>query len=105
MTNLDEFIDQKVDDIGQLTPFLGQAYRIKSEKLTALPENERNIFWQKNIWEKFHRRVNKNLGNFAVIEYQGYFYLTKKAKINMNSSLSDSIEYSVCFSRCDICIN
>lgn len=83
MTNLDEFIDQKVDDIGQLTPFLGQAYRIKSEKLTALPENERNIFWQKNIWEKFHRRVNKNLGNFAVIEYQGYFYLTKKAKINM----------------------
>lgn len=29
MTNLDEFIDQKVDDIGQLTPFWGRHIALK----------------------------------------------------------------------------
>lgn len=74
MTNL---IDDRVREVGQIESFLGQAYRIKSESLTDLSEDERIVFWQKIIWQKFHRRVNKNLGNFSVIEYQGYFYLYK----------------------------
>lgn len=80
MTDLDKFVEQKVDDVGQLEPFLGRAYRIKSEKIAKLSENEQIIFWQRNIWDKFHRRVNQNLGNFSVIEYQGYFYLFRKGE-------------------------
>ena len=81
MTDLDKFVEQKVDDVGQLEPFLGRAYRIKSEKIAKLSENEQIIFWQRNIWDKFHRRVNHNLGNFSVIEYQGYFYLFRKGEV------------------------
>lgn len=80
MTDLDKFVEQKVDDVGQLEPFLGRAYRIKSEKIAKLSENEQIIFWQRNIWDKFHRRVNQNLGNFSVSEYQGYFYLFRKGE-------------------------
>ncbi|WP_308555929.1 tRNA lysidine(34) synthetase TilS [uncultured Lactobacillus sp.] len=82
MTKLDDFVNQKVTEIGQLEPFLRRAYRIKSEKLAKLSKEEQIIFWQKNIWDKFHRRVNQNLGNFTVLEYQGYFYLFKNGQLN-----------------------
>ena len=61
----------------QLKNFLGQAYRIKSSEIKRLTEDQQIVFWQKIIWQKFHRRVNKNLGNFSVIEYQGFVYLYK----------------------------
>ncbi|MGN1272741.1 MAG: tRNA lysidine(34) synthetase TilS [Lactobacillus sp.] len=82
MTKLDDFVNQKVMEIGQLEPFLRQTYRIKSDKLAKLSKEEQIIFWQKNIWDKFHRRVNQNLGNFTVLEYQGYFYLFKNGQLN-----------------------
>lgn len=82
MTKLDNFVNQKVAEIGQLEPFLRKAYRIKSEELANLSKEEQLIFWQKNIWSKFHRRVNQNLGNFTVLEYQGYFYLFRNGQQN-----------------------
>lgn len=81
MGNLTNFVDNRVNSIGSVTSFLGQAYRIKSMKLINLNEKEKNIFWQKVIWQKFHRRVNQNLGNFIVDQYQNYFYLYQNQTI------------------------
>lgn len=74
MSQLTEFVDEQVDEVGQVEPFLG-AWRIKTEKLDNLAKAEQNIFWQKIIWQKYHLRVNQNLGNFVVVDYQGYKYL------------------------------
>lgn len=74
MGQLTNFVDEQVDGVGSIKAFLG-AWRIKTNKLSALSTVERNIFWQKVIWQKYHRRVNKNLGNFVVDDYQGYSYL------------------------------
>ena len=82
MDELIDYVDEKNIAVGQLERFLNVAYRIKSEKLKRLTTKERTFFWQRMIWQKYHRRVNENLGNFAVIEYQNYFYLYKKQNIS-----------------------
>lgn len=82
MDELIDYVDEKNIAVGQLERFLNVAYRIKSEKLKRLTTKERTFFWQRMIWKKYHRRVNENLGNFAVIEYQNYFYLYKKQNIS-----------------------
>ena len=82
MDELIDYVDEKNISVGQLERFLNVAYRIKSEKLKRLTTKERTFFWQRMIWQKYHRRVNENLGNFAVIEYQNYFYLYKKQNIS-----------------------
>ena len=82
MDELIDYVDEKNIAVGQLESFLNVAYRIKSEKLKRLTTKERTFFWQRMIWQKYHRRVNENLGNFAVIEYQNYFYLYKKQNIS-----------------------
>lgn len=76
MIQLTELVNEQVADIGQVEPFLG-AWRVKTDKLINLSATEKNIFWQKIIWQKYHRRVNENLGTFAVVDYQGYSYLLK----------------------------
>ena len=82
MDELIDYVDEKNIAVGQLERFLNVAYRIKSENLKRLTTKERTFFWQRMIWQKYHRRVNENLGNFAVIEYQNYFYLYKKQNIS-----------------------
>ncbi|GAA0867541.1 tRNA lysidine(34) synthetase TilS [Lactobacillus kefiranofaciens subsp. kefiranofaciens] len=79
MHELTDFANKRIVQIGKTTKFL-TAYRIESQQLANLTELERKIFWQRIIWQKYQRRVNQNLGNFVVIEYQGYFYLLKKEK-------------------------
>ncbi len=79
MHELTDFANKRIVQIGKTTKFL-TAYRIESQQLANLTELERKIFWQRIIWQKYQRRVNQNLGNFVVIEYQGYFYLLKKRK-------------------------
>lgn len=86
MSELTAAIDKRIDDVGEVEQFLGQAYRIKSERVKNLTEDEQAIFWQKIIWQKYHRRVNKNLGHFSVVEYQGYFYLAE-SKIKVDPEL------------------
>ncbi|NRO61767.1 tRNA(Ile)-lysidine synthase [Lactobacillus helveticus] len=81
MDELIDYVDEKNSAMGQLESFLNVAYRIKSEALSQLTEKERIFFWQRMIWQKYHRRVNENLGNFVVMEYQNYFYLYKKQNI------------------------
>lgn len=78
MNKLVEMVDDRLTEIGTVEPFLGRAYRISEEKLANLTTDETTIFWQKAIWQKYHRRVNQNLGNFDVQKYQGYFYLFRK---------------------------
>ena len=77
MSDLTNVVDEKINEIGTIENFLGQAYRIKSSEIKRLTKDQQIVFWQKIIWQKFHRRVNKNLGNFSVIEYQGFVYLYK----------------------------
>lgn len=77
MSDLTNAVDEKINETGTIEKFLGQAYRIKSSEIKRLTEDQQIVFWQKIIWQKFHRRVNKNLGNFSVIEYQGFVYLYK----------------------------
>lgn len=79
MDELADFADEKIAEIGQVEQFLN-AYRISSEKLANLSATERTFFWQKTIWQKYQRRVNQNLADFSVSEYQSYFYLFKKEK-------------------------
>lgn len=81
MDELVDLVDKKIASIGQVEPIFGDAYRIKSKYLTKLSIQEKNIFWQKVIWQKYHRRVNSNFGNFTVTEYQHYFYLYSSQKI------------------------
>lgn len=82
MDDLTDFIDERISNTGSVTPFLGQAYRIACRKLSDLNKKERNIFWQRIIWQKFQRRVNQNLGNFIVEQYQSYAYLYRNQKID-----------------------
>ena len=79
---MSDYVDEKNNAVGQVERFINVEYRIKSEKLKRLTNKERTFFWQRMIWQKYHRRVNENLGNFAVIEYQNYFYLYKKQNIS-----------------------
>ncbi|MBC6370092.1 tRNA lysidine(34) synthetase TilS [Lactobacillus kullabergensis] len=58
--------------------FLGIAYRLEISALADLAIEEKTAFWQNFIWHKWHERVNKNLANFTLIEYQGFFYLFNK---------------------------
>ena len=62
----------------QPEPFLGIAYRLEISALADLAIEEKTAFWQNFIWHKWHERVNKNLANFTLIEYQGFFYLFNK---------------------------
>ncbi|AWM75770.1 tRNA lysidine(34) synthetase TilS [Lactobacillus kullabergensis] len=59
----------------QPKPFLGIAYRLQTNALEGLSSDEKCAFWQNFIWRKWHERVNKNLANFTLIAYQGFFYL------------------------------
>lgn len=59
----------------QPEPFLGIAYRLEINALEGLSSDEKCAFWQNFIWRKWHERVNKNLANFTLIAYQGFFYL------------------------------
>lgn len=81
MNELIDYIDIENSTIGALQPFLGFAYRIESENLQQLSPKQRTLFWQRMIWQKYHRRVNENLSNFTVIEYQKYFYLYKNCPL------------------------
>lgn len=83
MHDLVEVVDDKLADIGTVETFLGQAYRISVKAFVDLTADETIAFWQRVIWQKYHRRVNQNLGNFVVQEYQGYFYLFGKNKAEM----------------------
>lgn len=62
----------------QPEPFLGIAYRLEISALEDLSNEEKTAFWQNFIWHKWHERVNKNLANFTLIAYQGFFYLFNK---------------------------
>lgn len=62
----------------QPEPFLGIAYRLETSALEDLSNEEKTAFWQNFIWHKWHERVNKNLANFTLIVYQGFFYLFNK---------------------------
>ncbi|WP_338212215.1 tRNA lysidine(34) synthetase TilS [Lactobacillus juensis] len=62
----------------QPEPFLGIAYRLQTSALEDLTSGEKTAFWQNFIWHKWHERVNKNLANFTLIAYQGFFYLFNK---------------------------
>ena len=62
----------------QPEPFLGIAYRLEISALEDLSNEEKTAFWQNFIWHKWHERVNKNLANFTLIVYQGFFYLFNK---------------------------
>ena len=76
MSQLTDLADEQLNSMRTVEPFLG-AWRIKTDNLNDLSTEEKNIFWQKIIWQKYHRRVNENLGNFEVIDYQGYSYLVE----------------------------
>ena len=79
----------------QPEPFLGIAYRLEISALADLAIEEKTAFWQNFIWHKWHERVNKNLANFTLIEYQGFFYLFNKLpslpifqKVNLGQKFS-----------------
>ncbi|KJY57485.1 tRNA(Ile)-lysidine synthase [Lactobacillus kimbladii] len=65
----------------QPEPFLGIAYRLEISALEDLSNEEKTAFWQNFIWHKWHERVNKNLANFTLIAYQGFFYLFNKLPV------------------------
>ncbi|TSO25807.1 tRNA lysidine(34) synthetase TilS [Lactobacillus sp. LL6] len=55
--------------------FLDVAFRAKTNAIEQLSSTEQIEFWQEVIWQKYHRRVNKNLGDYRIKQYQGYYYL------------------------------
>lgn len=76
--------------------FLGIAYRLDCEALNSLTKAEQTVYWQYFIWTTWHRRVNKNLANFNLISYQGYFYLFKKVPLHSQTvqiSLNHKFEF------------
>ena len=63
----------------KITPqkFLKVAYRLEKEKLASFNVEERIYFWQNFIWRTWHERVNQNLNGYLLLEYQGYYYLSR----------------------------
>lgn len=74
MTRITELIQNKFSNI-VVEKFLNIAYRVKVSELEVFSATEQTQFWQNLIWQKYHRRVNDNLGNFRLEKYQDYFYL------------------------------
>lgn len=83
MTQINQLLQEEFADI-KTEKILGVAYRVKVEDLDSFTAQERKQFWQNLIWQKYHRRVNENLGNFQLEKYKDYFYLSSK---NIGSSL------------------
>ncbi|WP_289762464.1 tRNA lysidine(34) synthetase TilS [Lactobacillus intestinalis] len=63
----------------KITPqkFLKVAYRLEKEKLASFNVEERIYFWQNFIWRTWHERVNQNFNGYLLLEYQGYYYLSR----------------------------
>lgn len=83
MNDLVDMVDDRLAEIGTAEPFLGQAYRVSAKDLVNLTSDEVTTFWRRVIWQKYHRRVNQNLGNFIVQQYQGYFYLFRENSVKV----------------------
>lgn len=83
MTEMSELIEEKFADI-KVEHFLNVAYRVKAPDVEQFNLQEQKYFWQNLIWQKYHRRVNQDLGNFYLEKYQGYFYLIPQ-KLTVNS--------------------
>ena len=65
----------------KITPqkFLKAAYRLEKEKLASFNVEEKIYFWQNFIWQTWHERVNQNLNGYLLLEYQGYYYLSRRS--------------------------
>lgn len=65
----------------KITPqkFLKVAYRLEKGKLASFNVEERIYFWQNFIWQTWHERVNQNLNGYLLLEYQGYYYLSRRS--------------------------
>lgn len=77
MTRITELIQNKFSSVA-VEKFLDIAYRVKVSELQVFSATEQTQFWQNLIWQKYHRRVNDNLGNFRLEKYQDYFYLARQ---------------------------
>lgn len=64
-----------LEKAGQPEPFLPAVYRLPKSRLAAFNEAEKCMYWRKFIWQKWHQRVNNNLGDFHLEIYQDYYYL------------------------------
>ena len=46
---------------------------------TSCNVEEKIYFWQNFIWQTWHERVNQNLNGYLLLEYQGYYYLSRRS--------------------------
>lgn len=76
MQDLTTTVQTYLNEFNQPREVFKQVYQIS---VSNLPNNPAacNLFWQNFIWQKFQRRVNKQLSGFHLIEYQDEQYLFK----------------------------
>ncbi|WEV44047.1 tRNA lysidine(34) synthetase TilS [Lactobacillus sp. ESL0684] len=77
MEVLSKITERNFEHLPKPQEFLGCSYRLPSKVLSTLSVSEQTSYWQNFIWQTFQRRVNENLANFKLINYQDYFYLVK----------------------------